>query len=120
LEATGLISSIYQAVIYIDAGRKGFATRRKAEEGRIFYEKGIAEAMRNLEITAYMLYIIGMTAKEIAKIFEEHGWVLDRIKGSHHTYVKEGCRPIPIPFHGGNSDLGILGKRILKEAGITG
>jgi hypothetical protein len=26
-------------------GRKGFATKGKAEEGRIFYEKGIAEAL---------------------------------------------------------------------------
>jgi hypothetical protein len=45
LVRTGLISSIYQAVINIDAGRKGFATRGKAEEGRISYEKGIAKAM---------------------------------------------------------------------------
>jgi len=60
-----------------------------------------------------------MTAREIAKKFEEHGWVLDRIKGSHYVYAKEGRRSIPIPFHGGNGDLGNLGKRILKEAGIT-
>jgi predicted RNA binding protein YcfA (HicA-like mRNA interferase family) len=65
-----------------------------------------------------MLYIYYMTAKEVAKKLEAHGWVLNRIKGSHHTYAKEGFRPIPVPFHG-NGDLGILGKRILKEAGIT-
>ena len=65
-----------------------------------------------------MLYVNTMTAQEIAKKFEAQGWVLDRIKGSHHTYVKDGRRSIPIPFHG-NKDLGILGKRILKEAGIT-
>jgi predicted RNA binding protein YcfA (HicA-like mRNA interferase family) len=64
-----------------------------------------------------MLYIINMTAKEVAKKLEAHGWVLDRIKGSHHTYVKDGFRPIPVPFHG-NGDLGVFGKRILKEAGI--
>ena len=60
-----------------------------------------------------------MTAREIAKIFEANGWVLNRISGSHHTYTKDGRRPIPIPFHGKNKDLGILGKRILKQAGIT-
>jgi len=65
-----------------------------------------------------MLYTINMTAKEVAKKLEAHGWVLDRINGSHHIYVKERFRPIPVPFHG-NGDLGILGKRILKEAGIT-
>ena len=41
----GLVSSIYNAALAIDFGRKGFATRGKAEEGRISYEKGIAEAM---------------------------------------------------------------------------
>ena len=59
-----------------------------------------------------------MTAKEIVKILEANGWVLDRIKGSHHTYSKDGCRSVPVPFHG-KQDLGILGKRILKQAGIT-
>ena len=42
---TGLLSSIYEAAISIDAGRKGFATKGKAEEGRVFYEVGIAKAM---------------------------------------------------------------------------
>jgi predicted RNA binding protein YcfA (HicA-like mRNA interferase family) len=59
-----------------------------------------------------------MTAKEVAATLEAHGWVLDRIKGSHHIYVKDGQRSILVPFHG-NNDLGILGKRMLKEAGIT-
>jgi hypothetical protein len=33
------------ATVSIDSGRKGFATRGKAEEGRISYEKGIALAL---------------------------------------------------------------------------
>jgi len=33
------------ATANIDSGRKGFATKGKAEEGRIFYEDGIAEAL---------------------------------------------------------------------------
>jgi hypothetical protein len=45
LDPTGLVSSIYEATIAIDFGRKGFATRGKAEEGRISYEDGIAKAM---------------------------------------------------------------------------
>jgi hypothetical protein len=40
-----LLSNIYDAVEAIDLGRKGFATRGKAEEGRISYEKGIAQAL---------------------------------------------------------------------------
>ena len=45
MEAIGLVSKISEVVINIDAGRKGFAIRGKAEEGRISYEKGITEAM---------------------------------------------------------------------------
>jgi len=45
LGATGLVSSVYEAAFSIDFGRKGVATRGKAEEGRISYEKGIALAL---------------------------------------------------------------------------
>ena len=45
MDLIGYVRSITQAAAYIDAGRKGFATRGKAEEGRIFYETGIADAM---------------------------------------------------------------------------
>ena len=43
--ATGLVNSIITATASIDSGRKGFATRGKAEEGRISYEDGIAKAL---------------------------------------------------------------------------
>jgi hypothetical protein len=45
LAKIGLVNSVYEAAAKIDIGRKGFATRGKAEDGRISYEKGIAEAM---------------------------------------------------------------------------
>ena len=45
MEATGYISSISQAATNIDFGRKGFATRGKAEEGRISYERGISAVL---------------------------------------------------------------------------
>ena len=45
MDLIGLVDRITEATTYIDAGRKGFATKGKAEEGRISYEKGIAEAM---------------------------------------------------------------------------
>ena len=41
MDLHGLTSSISIAAFHIDFGRKGFATRGKAEEGRISYEKGI-------------------------------------------------------------------------------
>jgi hypothetical protein len=45
LAKTGLISKIAKAEIAIDLGRKGFAAKGKEQEGRISYEKGIAQAM---------------------------------------------------------------------------
>ena len=41
----GLLRNIYESVLAIDSGRKGFATRGKAEEGRISFEEGIAKAL---------------------------------------------------------------------------
>ena len=64
-----------------------------------------------------MLYDIIMTAKEAMAILKANGWKLDRVTGSHHVFVKDGLRSVSVPFHG-TVDLGILGKRILKQAGI--
>ena len=45
MDLIGLLSSVYEAAAAIDTGRKGFATRGKEQEGRVFYEKGIAKAL---------------------------------------------------------------------------
>ena len=45
MDATGLVLKIIEAAASIDYGRKGFATRGKAEEGRISYETGISVAL---------------------------------------------------------------------------
>ena len=44
-----------------------------------------------------------MTGKEIMKRLKQHGWILDRIKGSHHIFIK-GSKTIPVPVHG-NKDV---------------
>jgi hypothetical protein len=49
LDLTGLLSSVYEAAAAIDAGRKGFATRGKEQEGRINYEDGIAQALSSFQ-----------------------------------------------------------------------
>ena len=60
-----------------------------------------------------------MNGKDIIKRLEKEGWILDRIKGSHHIMRKENeLRDIPIPVHG-NQDLGIgLIKSIEKQSGV--
>jgi hypothetical protein len=45
LDLITLANNIINAATHIDAGRKGFATKGKAEEGRISYETGISVAM---------------------------------------------------------------------------
>jgi hypothetical protein len=45
LDLITLANDIVSAATSIDAGRKGFAIKGKAEEGRISYEKGITQAM---------------------------------------------------------------------------
>ena len=80
-------------------------------------KSGKPETVIELDTTTYMLYNINVTAKEIMKILKANGWKLQRIEGSHHIFCKQDCRPVPVPFHG-NTDLGIMGKLILKQAGI--
>jgi len=43
LDPIGLVDRIVDAVMYIDAGRRGFAANK--QDARIFYERGIAQAL---------------------------------------------------------------------------
>ena len=45
MDLIGLVNKINDAAISIDYGRKGFATRGKAEEGRLSYERGVSVAL---------------------------------------------------------------------------
>ncbi|HME71232.1 MAG TPA: type II toxin-antitoxin system HicA family toxin [Myxococcota bacterium] len=57
--------------------------------------------------------------REIARALERAGFVLDRIKGSHHIYKHPNQpRAIVIPFHPGTIKPSLLAK-IVKEAGLT-
>ena len=39
------------------------------------------------------------------KRLKQNGWIFDRIKGSHHIFIK-GSKTIPVPVHG-NKDIPI-------------
>ena len=58
-----------------------------------------------------------MKGKELLKVLQKEGWVLDRVRGSHHIMTK-GDETISIPVHG-RKDLkkGTL-MNILKKAGL--
>jgi predicted RNA binding protein YcfA (HicA-like mRNA interferase family) len=59
-----------------------------------------------------------MNGRELKKQLEGHGWILDRISGSHHIMIKENRRSIPVPVHGATDLPKGLIKAILKQAGI--
>ena len=49
MDIPGLVTSITNAVIQIDLGRKGFAIIGKEREGRISYENGVTRAMSTFQ-----------------------------------------------------------------------
>jgi predicted RNA binding protein YcfA (HicA-like mRNA interferase family) len=61
-----------------------------------------------------------VTGKELARAIQNKGWELARIKGSHHIFIKVGCRErIVIPIHGNRPlKIGLL-KAQMKIAGVT-
>ena len=61
-----------------------------------------------------------VSGRHFCGVLEKHGWVLERIHGSHHVYGQPGNQVIlTVPVHG-NRDLkrGIL-RRLMKDAGPT-
>ncbi|HEV3082746.1 MAG TPA: type II toxin-antitoxin system HicA family toxin [Gemmataceae bacterium] len=56
----------------------------------------------------------------MCRVLEKNGWVLARIKGSHHAYQKPGNPgTVVVPVHG-NRDLKPGTQHgIMKDAGLT-
>jgi predicted RNA binding protein YcfA (HicA-like mRNA interferase family) len=53
-------------------------------------------------------------------LLEKHGWVLLRVKGSHHIYGKPGyIERISIPIYGNQSLKAGLLRHLLKIAGLS-
>jgi predicted RNA binding protein YcfA (HicA-like mRNA interferase family) len=56
------------------------------------------------------------SGKELVKIFRENGWLLDRIKGSHHIMVNPLTgETVPIPVHVNRSLKKGLERALLKK-----
>ena len=60
-----------------------------------------------------------LTAKDVIRILERRGFILDRVKGSHHIYLypDNGQRAV-VPFHRRDLPQGTL-LSILKQAGVN-
>ena len=60
-----------------------------------------------------------LTPQKIIKVLEKKGFVLDRMKGSHHIYYHpEMKRRVVVPLHKRDLPKGTLFE-ILKQAGIN-
>lgn len=61
-----------------------------------------------------------LTPRKVMKAIERAGFVLHRVRGSHHHFVHPE-RPdllVVVPFHGRDLRLGTL-RSIIKQAGLT-
>ncbi|MFN8495156.1 MAG: type II toxin-antitoxin system HicA family toxin [Caldilineaceae bacterium] len=59
-----------------------------------------------------------LTPRKVIKILEERGFVLDRIKGSHHVYYHPDTKQrAVVPMHRQDLPIGTL-LSILKQAGV--
>ena len=61
-----------------------------------------------------------VSGKEFARLIQSKGWVLRRVSGSHHIFVKAGHNErIVVPVHGNQPlKIGLL-KYQMKIAGLT-
>ncbi|HOV39514.1 MAG TPA: type II toxin-antitoxin system HicA family toxin [Spirochaetales bacterium] len=60
-----------------------------------------------------------LTPQKIITVLEKKGFILDRIKGSHHIYYHpETKRRVVVPLHKRDLPKGTL-LEILKQAGIS-
>jgi predicted RNA binding protein YcfA (HicA-like mRNA interferase family) len=61
-----------------------------------------------------------VSGKELAKVFERHGWKLLRVHGSHRIYGKAGSIVrLSVPIHGNQLLKLGLQKHLLKMAGLS-
>ncbi|MCX8035481.1 MAG: type II toxin-antitoxin system HicA family toxin [Candidatus Sumerlaeia bacterium] len=59
-----------------------------------------------------------LSANELVRLLEAHGFVLDRQKGSHAVYIHPDGRRTTVPMHGGRTiSIGLL-RQIFKDTGI--
>jgi predicted RNA binding protein YcfA (HicA-like mRNA interferase family) len=60
-----------------------------------------------------------LTPQEIIRVLEKRGFVLDRVRGSHHIYYHpEFHRHVVVPLHHRDLPKGTFAE-ILRQAGLT-
>jgi predicted RNA binding protein YcfA (HicA-like mRNA interferase family) len=57
--------------------------------------------------------------RKIIKALEEHGFVLDRVRGSHHVMLDPDGRSTTVPVHAGRDTAEGTLRGILRDVGMT-
>ena len=61
-----------------------------------------------------------ISGKKLCRLLEQAGWSLQRVRGSHHIFSKEGERKIiVVPVHGNKKVGAGLATRIAKDAHLN-
>lgn len=68
--------------------------------------------------TCYTIIVGGLELKDkdLLKLLKQNGWVVVRIKGSHHS-LRKGSQTETLPIHGKDVPTGLL-NAILKRTGL--
>jgi len=60
-----------------------------------------------------------LTSQQVINLLQKNGFILDRVKGSHHIYYHpEAKKRVTVPFHKKDLPKGTL-LEILRQAGIS-
>lgn len=61
-----------------------------------------------------------VSGKDLARLVEAKGWILQRVHGNHHIYARSGrVVRLSIPIHGSKPLKIGLQRHLMKLAGIT-
>jgi len=61
-----------------------------------------------------------ITGKEMCRLLEQNGWILKRVRGSHHIFGKpHELKIMTVPVHGKQTLKPGLATRISKDIGIA-
>ncbi len=61
-----------------------------------------------------------VSGKHLCKLLGDHGWVFQRIKGSHHIYPHpDRAEIVSVPVHGNQTLKTGMQRGIMKTAGLT-
>ena len=60
-----------------------------------------------------------VSGKELCRALERRGWLLDRVRGSHHVYKDPSGGHVSVPVHGNKTLKPGTQRAIMKDAGLT-